>query len=130
MIEKNVVNLELSKKLHELGVKNKSVFYWGIGDYKSPDLVEIAPYQNEELWTYDKMYPSYLASELMEILPSFILSRFAAHELNIKKLGDKFCFHYLYSGVQLGDSCSDYNIANSAAKMLVYLIENKLIEIK
>jgi len=35
-LEKQVVSLELAKKLKELGVKQESLFYW-VGDHSNPD---------------------------------------------------------------------------------------------
>lgn len=75
-IEEQVVNLELSKELKELGFKQESIFYWY---YCKPDHEE--EYHEEECaWKIfysddglmsDKL-SAFTASELMELLPQRI----------------------------------------------------------
>lgn len=72
MIEKHFTSLELSKKLKELGVPQKSEFYWlrgadpkeGIWTIVHKQIMEVGGYDERNLPT-----SAFLSSELGEMLP-------------------------------------------------------------
>ena len=112
-LSQQVVSLELAKRLKELGVKQESLFY-----YSQNGLVG---------GTYDVIISSsiicsaFTVAELGELLPYNCYTR--------KSKTNKGCFeaHIIEKG---GDEVFiDENEANARAKMLIYLIENKLVEI-
>jgi hypothetical protein len=132
MITNHVVNLELSKRLHELGIAKCSIFYWGLGGDIYPDRAIVLPFSEEEILTYDKRYAAYTASELLEILPPEIeidkINRFFI-EITRRIIDNNFIVEY--TDVDL--SCHfevEKNICNALAKMAIYLVESGLMEVK
>lgn len=137
MIEKHCISLDLAKRLHELGIDKPSLFWWGVGDYQDPDVIKIAPFQNEECWTYDKMYHAYIATELLEMLPKKLNgSDDLEFNINIGYEDDGVFIEYLHYHYNGALECEDEwhardkNMCNALAEMLIYLVENKLVEIK
>lgn len=128
-LEQQVCSLELAKKLKELGVKQESVFWWR-NDYpnnpgKYPDTWYIIP-DSEYPYTgphraveYERglhLLPAFTVAEFGEMLPDMFYG--SSHdEQHIRKYVTAFDGH----------SESEASEADARAKMLIYLIENKLI---
>ena len=110
-----VVSLELSRKLKELGFKQESLFYWlenENGDYCLECI-------NDFIGTPSKLfYSAYTVAELGEMLPDNYNS--------YKKNKEWFCRFKEDTGYEILSSDKE-NEANARAKMLIYLKENKLI---
>jgi len=152
-IENQVVSLELAKKLKELGVKQYSLWTWVLeykkeilaGEYK---LVIIgntgftnyvcAGRDNKEA---GEMYAAFTVAELGEMLPSMIVKENNYYYLQLSKtpLEDFEVLYEQVSGEILGGDPADgrnsgnnktksKTEANARAKMLIYLIENKLLK--
>ena len=135
-LKDQVVSLELAKKLKELGVKQTSLFWWGRDADKIKYSVE---YVKNPLWYEHSMYSAYTVAELGEMLPfkifdeSLVTNSKTEHILNqlFRTVGnddftDSPYYEIYYSSAEktiFGDELE----ANSRAKMLIYLIENKLI---
>lgn len=138
-LENQVTSLDLSKQLKELGVKQESLFYWTF--FK--DYSQILYTQQEvfkESWKVDPNYCSaFTASELGEMLPQSI-------EIKVDKGLDFWYWNANkkpYGGwtIELngplqffGDEKTksyfeEDTEANARAKMLIYLLENKLIKL-
>ena len=114
-IEDQVTSLELSKKLKELGVKQESYFKW---EERDGGYLEL--YHSKETSCAHKYYSSFTTSELLELLPK--------EWIRIEFHGKKYyCFYYFMEEEKL--ELEDI-LPNSLAKMLIYLIENNLLEIK
>ena len=117
-LERQVTSLESSKRLKELGIKQDSLRYWNIYITSKPYLSGGKQFE-DELAT-DGTYIQYSVSaftvaELGEILP---------YDIHSYKSGrvDKWC------------CCDNHGMlilrkteADARAKMLIYLIENKLM---
>ena len=143
MIEKHCVSLELSKKLKELGVPQKSEFYWLRGADPKEGIWTIVHKQIMEDVIYDKRNlptSAYLASELGEMLPNYInipykngKTKSPNHFLVLKKYPvDKHNW-----GIRYYRTSRSINIekradteADARAKMLIYLIENSLFKLE
>jgi hypothetical protein len=120
-----VTSLELSKLLKELGVSQKSLFYW---------IKEEEPYIwyncqnfNYPMNTVKWFYSAFTASELLEMLPDYIDM---AGNLKIKKHdvrgeGITYFVEYGYGYYEHQDK----NLSNALAKTLIHLIEQKIIEV-
>lgn len=127
-----VVNLELSKKLKELGVEKDSLFYWEELD----ELSELNYFPNgpqvnfvNELLILNgrmKFYEAYTASELLEFFPQFINSWIFRLEKYPSEYEIKYSDEHDTKRLCVG---WDKNISNALAKMLIHLIENKIIEV-
>lgn len=138
-LEQQVCSLELAKKLKELGVKQESLFYW-LDDrdctefecedckYKTSILNNISGLEND-----NSLYSAFTVAELGEMLPD-----------KIKDEDNETCWFYHDKNNNCHrisyvhaceEACSPFLEvkgeieANARAKMLIYLIENKLIEI-
>lgn len=121
-LEQQVVSLELSKKLKESGVKQESLFYWGawgggmVLGYE--DKGEHADYD-------DTSYCSaFTVAELSEMLPAEMLIENIQEHLQINKYSI-WAFNYGRRVVFSGHS--DDTFADSLARFVIYLLENKLI---
>ncbi len=128
-IEQQVTSLELSKRLQKLEVKQESLFYWW-SLLKNEYILKI----KEELFSKTELfaavgscYSAFTASELLEMLPVFIQGY---NQLTIQKCNNGFETFYSCSRTELGFDSKDECLTNSLAKMLIYLLENKLMELK
>lgn len=127
-LESQVVSLELAKRLKELGVKQESLFYWrGVSNNTAPE---------PENWYY-----SWRVVDNLETVPSHSnnarLRQYSAHtvaELGEMLKGEAMPFwnerlqkweYELVKGAWI--SCDTE--ADARAKVLIYLIENKLITV-
>ncbi len=116
-LEDQVCSLALSRQLRDLGVRQDSLFYWLNRKIVCPTFQE---FNFPEDWTC-----AFTVAELGELLPGTTL-------LNFHK---KCTFTYyvrhnrdIKNNILHPFSAYDTNEANARAKMLVYLIENKLID--
>ena len=125
-LEEQVVSLELAKKLKELGVLQKSVLNWAsttTEDKKSKYglrwVHEIR--QGGIIGKYD--YSAFTVAELGEMLPQGYSSWWHA------KQDGQGTTLYCCADSHYDDSIvfEDNTEADARAKMLIYLIENKLI---
>lgn len=145
-LEKQVCSLELSKRLRELGVKQESVFYWNLKNKitKTADIYDwvfgTTPVGTEysRKKVIGRNVSAFTVAELGEMLPAGISERRNGnntHEtavdvswgLNISpKWGKNDMRYVLYLS---GDNhyVQDDSEANARAKMLIYLLDNKLI---
>ena len=132
-IDWQLSNLELSKKLKELGVKQESYFYWArdSGDWELKHKSELQSIINDG-WTWleealakGEAISAFTVAELGEMLPDGLETYYTS-----KALGD-------WRGYKRDDEdemttmfldINEKTEANARAKMLIYLLENKLIE--
>lgn len=120
-LEDQVVSLELAKKLRELGVRQESEFYWeelpiGTKLFPSDDDVRMWP------WC-----AAFTVAELGEMLPEGYFSRRIGYDwYNDAKEEDQSGW---ISKPDLIYEKSDTE-AGCRAKMLCYLIEQKIVEAK
>jgi len=141
-LEQQVTSLELSKHLRELGVKQESLFWWIYND--GMNQWEIHPFS--EHWTrqdgHAKRTSAFTVAELGEMLPWLI-----------EKDGNTFWLEIIKNGKQIEPPGKEHGIAytepresdeeteslpypqieedtesDARAKMLIYLLENNLIQ--
>ena len=143
-----VISLYLAKKLKELGVKQKSLFYYVVYPDNRYDLL-MERERDKLFWRMAKsskqMYSAFTASELGEFLPltlDFVDERFIEytghHRLITWKSVDGWWVGYIpfnctfedFKAVQV--TGKDWRIkfwgekeADARAKMLIWLIENR-----
>lgn len=139
-LESQVCSLELAKKLKELGVKQKSVFYWtrdslyGWQLKREGELFEGSEWEHFEC---DGDVFAFTVAELGEMLPA----RINGFELRIEKRdlfppGEKVGIEWEVAYYELGyedelrfDKQAADTEADARAKMLIYLIENKIMTV-
>lgn len=129
-LEQQVTSLELSKRLKELGVKQESYFYYypvygpkigGIQTYK----YKIAPLNESG----NNKYSAFTVAELGELLPykwAVIKQMYGFQIFGIKKDAPLNYTMLGGHGISLPIILTE---ADARAKMLIYLLENKLITI-
>lgn len=136
-IEKQVTNLETSKKLKELGVEQESIFFW-IQTYDST----LAPILNHsiartpdvrgDLYLVDKSpnernYSAFTASELAEMLPEIIKLNDVINWVEITKYGKEYQARYRTFKTPSKIYSREKSLVEALAACLIYLKENKLI---
>ena len=124
-LEKQVTSLELSKRIKELGVKQESLFWW----HRSWDNInkkENEPYilfNNYEILESD--FSAFTVAELGELLNE-IANRIDCGDTWYHLAGQKKWT--VGWGGDMHEELSDTE-ADARAKLLIYLLENKLIEL-
>lgn len=120
-LEDQVCNLELSKRLRELGVKQESLFYWT--ETISDDWqVLYQSYVTERAGQSIEWYSAFTSAELGKMLPVRVISGRRKAYFMSKPL--YFCN---FDGRPKHQESAETE-ADARAKMLVYLIENKLVD--
>lgn len=124
MNTKYVCSLELAKRLKELGVEQESDFWWALNPrtlrYALKDSDEhpvLKDIHHVNGVAMEGFYSAFHVGELGEILPDD-MTTFHYH-------GQHFC-EQMHKSIK-GKSDTE---ANCRAKMLIYLIENKLIQVQ
>jgi len=129
-LERQVVSLELAKRLKELGMKQKSLFQWiwGREDGDEPDD------DSSNKWVLDRhdgawgMFlckatcSAFTVAELGEMLPNGMMDKRTYGE-------DWYCYienPNVVGQAILGSLCKTE--ADARAQMLIYLLENNLIQ--
>ena len=150
-LESQVCSLELSKKLKELGVKQESLFYYRAWENPISNILNAEDVPSDAwclFYRYEKYSKScdfeisaFTVAELGTMLPAYTNIKGDAHTLELSKYyrPQTDNIHYSCEYWNLDKSAKAYllgkgfyNIseANCRAKMLIYLGENSLIEVK
>lgn len=120
---KQVCSLESAKRLKELGVKQKSLFWWSEYHNGQQILWEDEKKQQEpERFNLD-WYSAFTVAELGEMLPEDCASGKATLGKDCG-FGNFTCIKFLERKNVFAET-----EAEARAKMLIYLLENKLIKI-
>lgn len=118
-ISKQVISLELAKKLKEAGVKQKSIFYWegNLGSVKY--FLKYADYNNKKIG--EDTFSAFIASEIGMMLPPNFVS--ALNDFN-----SWYC--YSTSNTVITDKmCQEKTEAEARGSMLLHLLTNNLISL-
>lgn len=130
-LEDQVCSLELSKRLKELGVRQESAFYWvnhiwrGKYPEHEEDLILLPNFQvNEGLYPLDywERIAAFTVAELGEMLGEHVFSEYE-HDLSLPW---KCTFDEGYMKPKRFEYADTE--ANARAKMLVYLIEQGIVQ--
>ena len=109
-LEDQVVSPLLAKRLEELEVKRESYFYWYGGNVLRENQL------TQELRRHQPPVSAYTVAELGEMLPEKVCFR------NYQKRSNN-AWRMNFGDVEFGAQTE----ADMKAKMLIYLLENKLI---
>jgi hypothetical protein len=136
-IEDQVCSLELSKQLKGIGVKQESLFFWIITG------CEKCTEKNELVYAYkadgnppNNCYSAFTASELGEFLPFFIEykdKKYWYHTGKVNKNNEYYNEHevnYTYNEEATIGLLRGNTEADARAKMLIYLLENNLMDLQ
>ena len=133
ILEDQVCNLELSRKLKSLGCKQESLWYWVY--YWNSGRNRWSIFQKDGNDKVNEHVSAFTVAELGEMLPDKLTYGVYAgkrqnYYLTTTKLGNSYSISYNLDLRGQKDDCITRFImdteANARAKMLIYLIENKL----
>lgn len=152
----NLTNLEISKKLKEIGFEAETLFYWTkVVKFKKtdPDIDCITIICENEKWRlYKTDVPSYDLETLLDALPDSIIREYKSNEDGtIKEFKEKLLINkseiwYKCYDIETSDDANEYwreygyeqnisiyswddSLANIAGKMLIKLFEAGLIKV-
>lgn len=130
-LENQVCSPELSKRLKELGIKQESLFYWAdgsivisidmdllISDKKVRNSTSSHHDSDEDIY---KIYSAFTVAELSEMLPIWFDSG--------KRENDDWICRVMEVRKNKKHHSFGKTEADARAKMLIYLLENKLMEL-
>jgi hypothetical protein len=121
-LEQQVCSLELAKRLKKLGVKQDGVF--GYASKRSEKYrLYFDPFT--ERVNLNSVVSAFTVAELGEMLPEEMKNGTSWEELRIKRDGDEW--NVIYGALWNEEASTE---ADARAKMLVHLLENKLIVLK
>lgn len=138
ILEEQVVSLELAKKLKELGVKQESAFYWEVNLQNKWTLFLVDDFS-------PRMHPNaaaFTVAELGEMLPHYVCPKYndTPQYLRIEKMPSDRTWRIQYmrrrdEGEHIEhrtpvNPVCEITEADARAKMLCYLIEQKIVEAK
>lgn len=139
-LEKQVVSLELAKRLKELGVKQESLFWWvewarGYGkghiDYKRNLCWELR--RDDQIINFENKFAAFTVAELGEMLPRRLeltsdREPHNTHRLVTEHQDTRFMMAYICADChgKLYQTYADTEAA-ARAKMFIYLLQDKLV---
>lgn len=130
-LEQQVTSLPIAKRLKELGMKQESLYVW-TGCCHTKWSVEAVDWHDsrEGEWGNchelkdQETYAAFTVAELGEMLPNYVITgKLGAIQ---KWTGRKYSNGDVLSGKDIGDFYADTE-ADARGKMMVYLLENKLL---
>jgi len=139
-LAEQVVSLELSKQLKELGIRQESLFYWYIFPNGSYTLCYTIQHSHNTEWCN-----AFTVAELFDMIPAMITipgrEPFDGFWLHINKTTAKniqYIIGYICDTFKAEDLTVPYfgdiyrktydeHLADALAKMLIYLIENNIL---
>jgi len=137
-LENQVISLEIAKKLQKLGIRQESLFYWckHWDAYKGEYVCDLF-YQKDEDDRVNPYISAFTVAELGALLPPLLkLPEFVGEKkkvlqtLQVSTWHGRIGFKLYYRHVK-GHGASkiviDNTESNARGKMLIYLMENKLI---
>lgn len=132
-LKQQLVDLELAKELHKLGVPQTSIYGWYCFDngrhVEPPHIVRVANEENAEMKTEKSIiYSAYSVAELGELLPNEREDKYAF--FSGLAINGWFCevknYRVMpYERLHVELQCETE--AEARAKMLIYLLKNNFI---
>jgi len=122
-LEDQVCSLELAKKLYDLGFEHESHFWWA----ESHLTFRVTSTPMNRNWINQKRYAAFTVAELGEILPAVV----NGGPIDTFKNGRTGPWYFLYrfEGDKTRHAVDDTPTeADVRAKMLIYRLENKLMD--
>jgi len=129
-IEQQVTSLELSKRLKALGVKAESLFYWKVPNEQKREELAGSSIVHKDKFSFDDKWFNFYSAFTVAELGEMFLTRDKYIIKTYRDAGEMFWIevgyteNYRIEETQMffGDTEAD-----ARAKMLNYLIKNKLI---
>ena len=126
-LEKQVTSVELSNKLHKLGVAKPSIFY---REWTGAKEDEIEPWNDKFIPDYcPDNVNCYTVAELGEMLPDGIFTDKGAFDFKWNACAARYSkFNTIADGEAVDFLFKAETEADARAKMLIYLLENNLLD--
>jgi hypothetical protein len=129
-LEQQVCSLELAKRLKELGVKQESFFTWR--GWSRGWMIDVdRDRQGRRISSVDDGYSAFTVAELGEMLPEAFSWGGTQVALSAVKYSGGWHVRYMSGQYRKSRSVNEFQDAateaDARAKMLIYLLENKLI---
>lgn len=127
-IEDQLTSLKLSKKLFELGIKQDGLFYWCKPGPNSEYILNRCLFLDREFCQTGRHISAFTVAELGEMLPikikkySLVIVKINIKDTEVWETGYE---HNIYVPRFI-----EHKLSDSLARLLIYLLENKLIENK
>lgn len=143
-LEDICVSFEYAKRLKEIGIKQESLFMWfedssfkwyaGQGLCQEKSFISLEFYKNCFRENAER-YSAFTASELINILPGKIIVGDRTAKIIIGKESDEYKVWYLNFGWNIfipskENEISEISLSNALSKLLLYIIENKLVSLE
>lgn len=125
-LENQVCSLELSKRLKELGVKQKSYFIWANNNL-IPRISMMELDKHELFETH--ICAAFTVAELGEMLPASLSNEDILFISKGPDFYNAYYNHNIYGLSYYGFICKYTTFANCLADLLLSLLENKLMEL-
>lgn len=126
-LEDQVCSLELAKRLKELSVKQTSLCFWN----KYADEFELYSWGNVSAGTFLESYSAFTVAELGEMLPRLIETKNSEFPFYYNRSSREHSYYKSYyitdAGRYFHNEIAEKE-ADARAKMLIHLLENKLME--
>lgn len=119
-LEKQVCNLDLAKRLKELGVKQESLFWWHESRTNRSEKTGFESLKTGKFYLHQSKgdYSAFTVAELGEMLPD----KYRSFRASAGYWECRFTDEQGYETSSGGDTEAD-----ARAKMLIYLLENKFV---
>ncbi len=138
-LEQQVCSLEIAKKLKDLGMKQESLFWWGSGIdgaeiLKRDSDFNLGAYPLKYNGSWKGVFSAFTVAELGEMLPQTIKIKKVKYQLFVSVAMDKQWFVVYANENDYEDNAPFpfmmcHSEADARGKMMIYLLENKLIEV-
>ena len=131
MLDKICTDLTTSKRLKELGIEMKTKFYWESDIYNQNYSVGCWYEKPQDNVGYFEYIPCFTLEQILEILPKIIKQKECPLSLRFKLHEAKGESYIEYSNPYFNkyeyrtDISADENLATTAARLLIKLIEEK-----
>lgn len=129
-IKEQLTSLSLSKRFKQLGVKQNSIHAWK-EKISMKGVSTWILYNKYNIFVKDKNYSAFSVAELGEILPQLLETDNKTCTLEIYKLANDtwgVVYVQVFSKLEILLEESK-TLADAMAKMLIYLLENKLMKL-
>lgn len=121
-LEHQVCNLELAKRLKDLGVKQESLFYWvqNLSSGKIGLITANAPADDH----YDNYYSAFTVPELGEMLPPVLNTKRRKYEIFFSYWNNGWFAEYKIPSLETARiSKNSWSEADARAKLLIEIIK-------
>lgn len=128
-LESQVCSLELAERLKKVGIKQESLFFWVTGETYDVDdnIYPVTTLFYQPPPGADDYVSAFTVAELGEMLPHWCRSQKIISASNLEETGEWRCA--AYHAPTESSYIYGFTEANARARMLIYLIEKKIIEV-